>query len=102
MLTVFEKIPDLFVEVYDHQFQTWAREFRKRGARCAIVFNPVPGVAPRRDEEGRLVAAGAWLTADVDASGGGREPRIVIRPATEHDAEMIARHVRAMSPHVLQ
>lgn len=101
MTTVFEKIPDLFVEIYDHQFQVWAREFRRRGSRCAIVFNPVPGVAPMRDEEGRLVAAGAWLTAEVDGSGA-RGPRVVIRPATEWDAEMIARHVRAMTPHVLQ
>lgn len=100
MITVFEKIPDLFVEVYDPQFQTWAREYRRRGARCAIVFNPVPGVAPALDGEGRVVAAGAWLTAEVD--GGGARPRMVIRPATEHDAEMIARHVRALSPHVLQ
>lgn len=101
MLTVFEKIPELFVEIYDRQFRTWAREFRRRGTRCAIVFNPVPGVAPARDGEDRVVAAGAWLSAEVDAAGT-CGMRIVIRPATEHDGEMIARHVRAMSPHVLQ
>lgn len=100
MLTVFEKIPDLFVEVYDAQFQTWAREFRTRGPRCAIVFNLTPGAQPIYDEDGRIVAVGAWLTADLDLSTPNR--RMVIRPATEHDEEMIARHGRAMKPHVLQ
>jgi hypothetical protein len=101
MITIFEKIPDLFVEVYDSQFATWAREFRRRGTRCAIVFHPVPGEAPKFDGEGRLIAAGAWMDAQVDLSVPER-PRIVIRPATEHDEEMIARHTRAMSPHWLQ
>lgn len=97
MTTVFERIPDLFVELYDAQFQSWAREYRRRGNRCAVVFRPVPGVAPAVDAEGRIVMAGAWLTARVDGPG-----RVVIRPATGHDEELIARHVRAMSPHVLQ
>lgn len=100
MLTVFEKIPDLFVELYDAQFQLWAREFRARGRKCAIVFNPAPGSAPVFDEEGRLVAVGAWLEAQVETGLG--EPRIVIKPASEHDAEMIARHCHEMAPHVLQ
>lgn len=99
-VTVFEKIPDLFVELYDQQFQTWAREFRARGRRCAIVFNLAPGEMPKFDGEGRMVAVGCWLEAQIEAGIG--EPRIVIRPASEHDEEMIARHTRAMAPHVLQ
>lgn len=100
MITDFEKIPPLFAEVYRPQFETWAREFRKRGSRCAIVFNPVPGKDPLFDQEGRPIAAGAWMQAEVDYKG--REPRVIIRPATEHDQEMIARHCREMAPHVLQ
>jgi hypothetical protein len=91
MITVFDaKIPELFVQVYDPQFQMWAREFRTRGRKCAIVFNPAPGAAPKFDEEGRMVAVGAC--SRLEARGVG-EPRIVIKPASEHDAEMIARHV---------
>lgn len=101
MITVFEKIPEIFVHLYDRQFQVWAREFRKRGKRCAIVFNRPPGKAVLLDADGQPILAGAWLTAEVDASAPG-SPRIVIRPATPHDEEMIARHVREMQPHVLQ
>lgn len=100
MVTVFERIPEIFIEIYDAQFQTWSREYQTRGTRCAIVFNPTPGAQPIYDEGGRIVAAGAWLTAELDLSASRR--RIIIRPATEHDEEMIARHVRAMKPHVLQ
>lgn len=100
MITDFERVPGLFVELYRPQFEMWAREFQTRGRRCAIVFNPPPGSAPQFDDEGRVVAAGCWLEAQVEPGVG--EPRMVIRPATEHDEEMIARHVSAMKPHVLQ
>lgn len=101
MITVFERIPELFVELYDAQFQTWAREFRTRGKRCAIVFNPAPGAAPIHDDEGRLVAAGAWFEAEVDRSRP-QMPRVIIKPASEHDEEMVKRHVVDMARYVLQ
>jgi hypothetical protein len=105
MITVFEKIPDLFVEIYDPQFQTWAAEFRRRGPKQAIVFRPIPGEGPQFDEEGRIVKAGAWLKAEVDCgprpAGFSQNPRIIISPATPHDEELIARHTRAMAGHVL-
>jgi hypothetical protein len=101
MITEFERIPGLFVELYRRQFEIWAREFRKRGKRCAIVFNPAPGAAPLFDGEGRIIAAGCWLEADIDRSQP-QMPRVIIRPASEHDEEMIARHVKTMSRHVLQ
>jgi hypothetical protein len=100
MITVFEKIPELFVQIYDPQFQVWAREFRTRGRKCAIVFNLAPGADPPVDGEGRIIAAGCWLEAQIEAGVG--EPRIVIKPASEHDAEMIARHCHEMKAHVLQ
>lgn len=95
MLTVFEKIPEPFVHAYDHQFQAWAREYRTRGAKCAIVFDRKPGAAVLLDGEGRPVARGAWLVAQIDRSRPA-EPRMVIRPSSEHDADMIARHTREM------
>jgi hypothetical protein len=96
VLTVFERIPDLFVQVYDYQFRVWAREFRRRGTRCAIVFTPIPGRPVPLDVEGRPVKVGAWLECEVEAN------RFVVRPASEHDAEMIARHCREIRGHVLQ
>ncbi len=101
MLTIFERIPDIFVHLYDPQFQLWAREFQARGRKCAIVFNPAPGAVPVFDGDGRMVARGCWLEAEVDRSLP-QTPRVVIRPASEHDEEMIGRHCREMARHVLQ
>lgn len=101
MLTIFEKIPDLFIELYDAQFQQWAREFRTRGRYAAIVFNRPAGTPIQMDESGQPVWHGCWLSAEIDSTliGG---PRVVIKPRTEHDEEMILRHCREMSPHWLQ
>lgn len=100
MITVFERIPDPFVQAYDRQFQTWAREFRKRGPRCAIVFDRPLGQPALLDGEGRVIAKGAWLVAEVDRSLP-QSPRVVIRPADEHAEELIAQHTREMRGHWL-
>jgi len=99
VLTVFERIPDLFVAMYDRQFSIWAREYQRRGNTAAIVFNLPPGHRAVLGPDGEPVWKGAWLAAEVDRSQG--VPRVVIRPRTEHDEEMIARHCREMAPHVL-
>lgn len=101
MITIFERIPDLFVEMYDAQFQVWAREFGARGTRQAIVFARAPGVPVLLDAEGRPIVAGVWLQAEVDRAPGGAA-RVVIRPADEHAEELIARHCREMRAHVMQ
>lgn len=101
MVTVFERIPDLFVKLYDAQFQNWAREFKTRGQRCCVVFDRVPGKPVLLDQEGRPVKAGVWLTAEVDRSKP-QEIRVVIRPADDFAEELIARHTRDMAAHQLQ
>lgn len=100
MITTFERIPEIFIELYDAQFQLWAREFKTRGPYAAIVFNRPPGTPMQMDEDGQPVWHGAWLHATVDRTliGG---PRVVIGPRTEHDRDMIERHCREMMPHVL-
>lgn len=95
MITVFEKIPDPFVQAYDGQFQTWAREFRTRGTRCCVEFMRRPGAPALLDGEGREIKRGAWLTAVVDKSRP-QEPKIVIRPADDFAEEVIAKHTREM------
>lgn len=101
MLTVFERVPDVFVEMYDAEFRVWAAEFRRRGVRQAIEFRRRPGVPVLLDGEGRPIVAGAWLEAEVDLSRAAC-PRVVIRPASAADEEAIARHCREMRSHVLQ
>lgn len=95
MITVFEKIPEQFVQAYDAQFQTWAREFRTRGPRCCVEFARPVGTAVLLDEGGRPIKFGAWLTAEVDKSKP-QEPKIVIRPADGFAEELIARHTKDM------
>lgn len=101
MITVFEKIPDLFVEMYDPQFAQWAREFRTRGQFAAIVFDRVPGQGVILGPDGKPVWKGAWFEAEVDLSVVDR-PRVVIKPRTLHDEEMVDRHCREMSRFRLQ
>jgi hypothetical protein len=96
MITVFEKIPDIFVDHYDSSFQVWAREFRTRGPKCAIPLDRKPGAVALLDGEGRPVVRGVWLVAEVDRSKP-QEPRLVIRPADDQSAEMIDQHVREMA-----
>lgn len=97
MITVFQQIPDLFVQLYDSSFQVWAREFRVRGPKCAVEFIRVPGAPALLDGEGRAIRKGAWLVAEPQGDG-----VMVIKPASERDAELIERHTREMRPHVLQ
>lgn len=100
MITVFEKIPDLFVEMYDAQFAQWAREFRTRGTYAAIVFDRPPGAPVLLGPDGQPMWKGAWFEAEVDRSMP-QNVRVVIKPRTQHDEEMIDRHCREMAPHRL-
>jgi len=101
MITVFERIPEIFVERYDSQFQTWAREFRRRGPKCAIPFDLMPGEIRLLDAGGRKIVKGCWLQAEVDRERPSM-PRVVVKPATDHDAEMIERHSRDLRKWMLQ
>lgn len=100
MLTVFEKMPDLFVQHYDQSFQTWAREFKVRGTRCAIPFDRSPGVPVILGPDGKPSWKGAWLVADVDRSNP-QVPRVVIRPEDEFSEHLIEKHTRDMAGHWL-
>ena len=98
MLTIFERIPDLFVQHYDSSFQVWAREFRRRGHECAIPFDREPGVPVILGPDGKPSWKGAWLVAEVDRSEPQR-PRIVIKPKDDAAAAALDRHTRRMAPH---
>lgn len=89
MITVFEGIPDRFVQIYDREFRYWAANYRRVGRVAAFrLRRPVEPLVVSRDPR-RII--GVRLQADLDE--GGLEPRMVIRPQTDADAEAIARHV---------
>jgi hypothetical protein len=94
--TVFEKIPDLFIDHYDSSFQVWAREFQKRGRRCAIPFDRRPGEIGLLDAGGRPIFKGAWFVAEVDRSEP-QNPKMVIKPEDDFNADLVERHVQQMS-----
>jgi hypothetical protein len=100
MITVFENIPDIFVEKYDAQFCQWGREYRKRGRKVAIAFDVLPGEALKLDQEGRFIWTGAWLTADVEQLNG--RQAMVIRPASDWDKNLIEVHCWHLKRHMLQ
>jgi len=98
MMTVFDGIPEIFIERYDALFQKWGREFARRGRKVAIVFDRMPDEAAVKDEEGRDVLVGAWLTAEVDV----RDRTMVVRPATDWDRHMIDVHCSKLRRWMLQ
>lgn len=97
MLTVFEKIPDLFVDLYDLELKAWARSFKTAGPRRGILLKPVPGAPVRMSPNPELGPAmiGVTLVAEYRGTIIGAE-RMVIRPAEESDEEAIRRHVEEM------
>jgi hypothetical protein len=100
MITVFDGIPDIFVERYDALFRQWGREYRKRGGHVAFGFDLMPDEAPMMDEEGRKVWAGAWLTAEIERVN--EHKRMVIRPASDWDRHMIDVHCSKLRRWMLQ
>jgi hypothetical protein len=93
--TIFEQIPDPFVAAYDAQFQTWAREFGRRGRRCCVLFDRPPGTPVLLDGEGRKIQRGVWLQARVEQRADGQK-RVIIKPENDFAAELIARHTSEM------
>ena len=90
MVTVFERIPDSFIELYDVSFQNWAHNFQQVGE--VAIFKLRRPVEPLvlSMNQGRII--GVRLCAEFDNSDPSR-PRMVIRPQTDADEEAIKRHV---------
>jgi hypothetical protein len=94
MQTVFEQIPDLFIEAHDAQFQRWAKNFPKIGGRCAIMFHrPLPPLVVKMDSE--PAAIGVYLMAQIDRTG--PEPVMVVKPTNAEAADLVAREVFALA-----
>ena len=90
---VFEDIPDCFVETYREKFVKWGKNFKNFGRTVIFTFYRKPGAMILLNPDGSKVQQGASLTAELDRSVKSR-PRLIIRPSSERDKELIAEHSR--------
>lgn len=88
MLTVFERVPDFFVERYDEELQAWGRNFGKIGPVKSVVLKEgvFSDVSP--DPEHGAVLIQVKLIAKMERL---RE-RVTVSPLTERDEAMIRQH----------
>lgn len=94
---VFERIPPLFLQVYEFELLYWARHFAKIGTVATVKLRkPVEPLCV--GDQRRVV--GVRLTCRLDHSLGGK-PRLLIEPADEANEEAIRRHVFDLSVRTL-
>ena len=88
MITVFERIPDFFVERYDEELQAWGRNFGKIGPVKAIILKEGPFSDLSPDPEQGAVLIQVKLIAKMERLRG----RVTVTPFTEQDEELIRKH----------
>lgn len=92
MITVFEKIPDWFIEKYDREICEWARNFAKIGPVKSIILREGQFSDVSPDPEQGAVLMQVKLIARMERL----RDRVTISPYDERDAELIAKHCRKM------
>jgi len=98
MDAVFERIPELFVKVYDAQLRAWGRDLAKVG-KIGTVRLRKP-VEPLIIHAGAKRIVGVRLIAEPERGPDGAT-RLVISPSTDADEEAIRRHVRDLAAEML-
>jgi hypothetical protein len=88
MLTIFERIPDFFIERYNEELCVWGRNFQALGCIKSIVLKEGALSDPSPDpEQGaqllrvRLLARFEWL-----------RQRMTVTPYSDADEMLIAKH----------
>jgi hypothetical protein len=92
MLTVFERIPEYFVERYDEEIRAWAANFKAIGPVKSIVLKEgrLSDVSP--DEQAGAVLRQVKLIAKMERW----RDRVTITPYEQDDERMIANHCEKM------
>lgn len=88
MITVFEKIPDFFVERYDEELQAWGHNFGKVGPVKAIVLKEGPFADESPDPSVGPVLIQVKLLARMERE----KVRVTVAPLGEEDEAKIRRH----------
>ena len=96
MLTVFEKIPDFFIERYDEELQAWGKNFRAIGPVKTFVLKEGHFADISPDPELGAVLLGCRLIARMERGFTGRPPKMTVSPFDERDERIIANHCEKM------
>lgn len=95
--TNFERLPDLFLRVYERHLLAWASDFAKYGPSIEVDLLRAPGSAIDLRVLSRTVRLGARFWKHP-VSG---DRRITIAPLSGRDAEIVAKHVEAL-PRIIE
>lgn len=92
MLTVFDRIPDYFVERYDAELQAWGANFAKIGAVKHIVLREgyLADLSPEAEQGAVLLQV--VLVAKMERLA----ERVTVSPRGEQDEALIAKHCEKM------
>lgn len=88
---VVEGVPDCFVEAYMPELMRWGQRFGKSGAATTIVLREIPGAPVKLDDWGNKPMLAVELVAEREDPRAERS-RLLIKPADETSAALIARH----------
>ncbi len=97
-VTIFEyrngkPMPDWFVICYDDEISAWGANFRKIGPIKSIVLREGHFADLSPDPEQGAVLYGVKLIAEISS----RRDRVTVRPLSEQDEALIARHCEKMT-----
>ena len=92
MMTVFERIPDYFVERYMEEIEAWAANFSKIGPVKSIVLKEGHFADSSPNPEQGAVLLGVKLIAKMEKWA----DKVTISPHSEQDEEVIQKHCRKM------
>ena len=92
MITVFDNIPDFFVERYNEEIEAWAANFSKVGPVKQVILKEGPFADVSPDPEQGAVLIGVKLIAKMERVRG----RVTVSPMGERDEELIRKHCDKM------
>src|SRR5271157_3368733 len=92
MLTVFERIPDYFVERYDGELTAWGRNFGKIGPVKSIMLREggFSDSSPDPEQGAKLMVV--RLLALMERN----KQRVTVCPYSDMDEQLIAKHCEKM------
>lgn len=92
MITVFDRIPDYFVERYNDELVAWGKNFAKIGPVKAIVLREgfLAAMSPNEEQGAEL------LQVRLFARHERLKGRMTVEPYTELDERLIANHCEKM------